>query len=46
MVTTIEGPSVPRDDASGNARRKQKVYADILGRDFKTEVYNWDGSTV
>ena len=46
METTIEGPSVPRDDTSGNARRKQKVYADILGRNFKTEVYQWDGSTV
>lgn len=46
LETTIEGPSVARDDTSGNARRKQKVYQDILGRGFKTEVYQWDGSTV
>ncbi|MFM9903653.1 MAG: hypothetical protein ACKVQJ_03670 [Pyrinomonadaceae bacterium] len=46
MVTTIEGPLVPRDDTSGNARRTQKVYEDILGRAFKTETYQWDGTTV
>lgn len=46
LVTTIQGPSVPRDDTSGNARRKQKIYEDILGRTFKTEIFKWDGSTV
>jgi len=46
QVTTVEGLSVARDDTSGNARRKQKIYEDILGRGFKTEVYGWDGSTV
>ncbi|MDH3530221.1 MAG: VCBS repeat-containing protein, partial [Acidobacteriota bacterium] len=42
--TTIESESVPRDDIpTQNARRKQKVYTDILGRNFKTEIYNWTG---
>ncbi|HMO81996.1 MAG TPA: hypothetical protein PKD24_14490, partial [Pyrinomonadaceae bacterium] len=43
---TVEGESVPRTDTTGNARRKQKAYADILGRTYKTETYEWDGSTV
>ena len=30
LVTTVEGELVPRTDTSGNARRKQKMYADIL----------------
>lgn len=46
QVTTIQGPSVPRDDTTGNARRKQMIYEDILGRNVKTEIYGWDGSTV
>jgi hypothetical protein len=46
QVTTIQGPSVPRDDTSGNARRKQISYDDVLGRNTKTEVYKWDGATV
>jgi hypothetical protein len=46
-VVTVLGESVPRDDlANTNARRKQKIYSDILGREFKTEVYKWDGTTV
>jgi YD repeat-containing protein len=45
-VTTIQGELVPRTDTTGNARRKQKVYEDILGRQYKTEAYEWDGSTV
>ena len=41
------GELVPRDDQPTTyARRKQKVYQDILGRTFKTEVYNWDGNAV
>ncbi|HMS43785.1 MAG TPA: hypothetical protein PKE69_26380, partial [Pyrinomonadaceae bacterium] len=44
QITTIQGELVPRDDQSGNARRTQKVYQDILGRDYKTEVLNWDNS--
>lgn len=36
---------MPRTDGiSGNARRKQKAYQDILGRTFKTETYNWNGT--
>ncbi len=35
---------VPGDTIS--ARRKQKSYADALGRDFKQEMYAWNGSTV
>ncbi|HEY0429705.1 MAG TPA: hypothetical protein VGC76_18125, partial [Pyrinomonadaceae bacterium] len=46
QVTTIEGESVPVPGQTYSARRKQKVYADILGRIYKTEIMNWDGSTV
>ncbi len=46
MVTTIEGERVPRTDTTGTARRKQKVYEDILGRTFKSETFEWDGTTV
>jgi YD repeat-containing protein len=46
LVTTIEGELVPRTDTTGNARRKQKVYQDILGRTTKTEMFEWNGSTV
>ncbi|MGD9631093.1 MAG: hypothetical protein AB7V18_17790 [Pyrinomonadaceae bacterium] len=47
LVTTVEGELVPRTDPTGgNARRRQKSYADILGRTFKTETYEWDGTTV
>ncbi len=36
---------MPRDDQpTVNARRTQKVFADILGRTYKTQVMNWDGS--
>jgi YD repeat-containing protein len=42
--TTIEAERVPVPGTSNFARRKQKVYEDILGRAFKTEVMNWDGS--
>ncbi|MGI8641405.1 MAG: FG-GAP-like repeat-containing protein, partial [Pyrinomonadaceae bacterium] len=46
QVTTIQGELVPRNDQpTVNARRTQKVYADILGRTYKTEVMNWDGTT-
>lgn len=44
LVVTVEGELVPRDDQPTlNGRRKQKVYSDILGRDVRTEIYNWDG---
>ncbi|HEX8368004.1 MAG TPA: FG-GAP-like repeat-containing protein [Pyrinomonadaceae bacterium] len=45
-VVTVEGESVPVPGQSYSARRKQKIYSDILGRQYKTEVYNWDGATV
>ena len=47
QVTTIQSESVPRDDQpSTNARRVQKVYEDILGRTYKTEVMDWSGTNV
>lgn len=46
LVTTMEGALVPRTDTTGNARRKTKSYADTLGRPFKTETFEWDGTTV
>ena len=39
QVTTIEGERVPIPGTSNFARRKQKVYEDILGKTFKTETY-------
>ncbi|MEP6850897.1 MAG: hypothetical protein ABI999_18715, partial [Acidobacteriota bacterium] len=45
QVTTVEGELVPRTDGtSGSVRRKQMMYQDILGRSYKTETYNWNGS--
>ncbi|MEQ1762142.1 MAG: hypothetical protein ABL984_03245 [Pyrinomonadaceae bacterium] len=47
LETTVQGPLVPRDDdPETDARRVQKSYADILGRTFKTEAYQWNGETV
>lgn len=46
QVTTIQSELVPRDDQPNtNARRTQKIHADILGRTEKTEVMKWDGIT-
>jgi len=45
-VTTVEGERVPIPGTENFARRKQKVYQDILGRTWKTEAYEWDGTTV
>ncbi|MEP7149084.1 MAG: VCBS repeat-containing protein [Acidobacteriota bacterium] len=45
-VTTVESDRVPIPGTSNFGRRKQKGYADILGRDFKTETFDWDGTTV
>jgi hypothetical protein len=45
QVTTVQGELVPRDDLpTQNARRTQKIYEDILGRVYKTEVFKWDGA--
>jgi YD repeat-containing protein len=38
QVTEIKGEQLTE------GRRTQKIYADILGREFKSEVLNWDGS--
>ena len=46
QVTTVQGELVPRTDTTGNARRTQKIYEDVLGRAYQTESYNWDGTTV
>jgi YD repeat-containing protein len=45
QVTNIVGELVPRSDGSGSARRKQKIYEDILGRTWKTVTMKWDGAT-
>jgi YD repeat-containing protein len=45
QITTVQGELVPRDDQpTVNARRIQKVYADTLGRNYKTELLDWDGN--
>jgi YD repeat-containing protein len=48
VETTIQGELVPNTDpgGSGNARRKQKSYTDILGRTEKVETFMFDGTTV
>ena len=45
QVTTIQSELVPRNDQPNTfARRTQKIYADILGREYKTEALDWDGA--
>lgn len=41
-VTTVtdEGTQI----GGGTRRRQRKIYADVIGRTWKTEVLNWDGS--
>jgi len=47
MITTIQGPVTTAIDVGGTSqttkRRTQKIYADILGRTAKTEVWDLDG---
>jgi hypothetical protein len=47
QVTTISGPVTTAVDVSGTTqttkRRTQKSYEDILGRTFKTEIWDLDG---
>jgi hypothetical protein len=50
QVTTVKGENITETDWQGSAttnlgRRTQKIYADILGRAYKTEIMNWDGAT-
>jgi hypothetical protein len=45
QVTTIKDELVPRDDQpTVLERRTRKIYGDILGRNWKTETLNWEGS--
>ncbi len=49
QVTTIKGETITETNWTGGSpvslgRRTQKIYADILGRAYKTEVLNWNGS--
>ncbi len=37
-IVTIEGEQL------ADGKRKQRVYSDILGRKYKTEILNWDNS--
>jgi YD repeat-containing protein len=43
-VVTTQGESVPIPGTTGTGRRTQKVYSDSLGRQWKTELLNWDGT--
>ena len=47
QVTTIQGPVTTAIDVSGTTqttkRRTQKIYEDILGRTYKTELWDLDG---
>lgn len=46
-VITIKGEMVSTNEASpAQARRTQKFYGDALGRVVKSELYNWNGTTV
>jgi YD repeat-containing protein len=43
-VVTTYGELVPIPGTNSTGRRTQKVYSDSLGRRWKIEVLNWDGS--
>lgn len=47
QVTTVQGPVTTAVDVAGNTqttkRRTQKAYEDILGRTYKTEIWDLDG---
>ncbi len=43
-IVTEQGESVPAPVPSGLGRRTRRVYHDQLGRMWKTESLNWDGS--
>lgn len=44
LVTTTESERVPIPGTGNYGRRKQLIHQDILGRTYKTEVLNWNGS--
>lgn len=45
-VVTVQSELVPRDDdPTLTARRTEKIFADVLGRQYKTQTMKWDGTT-
>ncbi len=49
QTTTMKGEEIIETDWQGQnpvnlGRRTQKIYTDIQGRNYKTEIYNWNGS--
>lgn len=49
LITTVEGENIVETDWQGNnpvmlGRRKQRMYSDVLGRTWKAETLNWNGS--
>jgi YD repeat-containing protein len=49
LQTTIQGEEIIEKSWDGTTstslgRRKQKLYQDVMGRTWKSEVFNWDGS--
>ncbi len=42
QVTTVQSELVPVPGQNYSARRTQKVYQDILGRSYKTEMLDWN----
>ena len=51
QVTTIEGEEIFETAWDGSnptslGKRTQKIYADVLGRDYKTEILTWNGGAV
>ncbi len=49
MVMTVQGEEIFETDWSGNnpaslGKRTQKIYQDVQGRNWKTEILNWDNS--
>jgi YD repeat-containing protein len=48
-VVTVKGEEIIERNWQGTAtnnlgRRTQKIYSDLLGRNYKTEIYNWNGT--
>ena len=44
QITTVQSELVPVPNQNNPARRTQKIYADIQGRTYKSEAFNWDNS--
>ena len=48
-IVTLKSEQIVEKDWQGNlinslGRRTQKIYSDVLGRNYKTEIYNWNGT--